>query len=108
MSDRFDVNELLQQAMAMQERMQSAQADAATKTVEGVAGGGAVKITFTGGGEPVSVAIAAGAVDLDDLSMLEDLVLVALRDAVTKAQALQTSALGELGDLGGLGKLLGG
>jgi DNA-binding YbaB/EbfC family protein len=108
MSDQFDVNELLQQAMAMQERMQSAQADAAKRTVEGSAGGGLVKITFTGGGEPVSVSIAPGAVDLDDLSMLEDLVLAALRDTVAKAQALQSSALGDLGDLGGLGKLLGG
>jgi DNA-binding YbaB/EbfC family protein len=105
MTDRFDVNELLQQAMAVQERMQSAQADAAKSTVEGSAGGGLVKITFTGGGEPVSVSIAAGAVDVDDLSMLEDLVLAALRDTVAKAQALQSSALG---DLGGLGKLLGG
>jgi DNA-binding YbaB/EbfC family protein len=108
MSDRFDVNELLQQAMAVQERMQSAQADAAKQTVEGTAGGGLVKIAFTGGGDPVSVSIAPEAVDVDDLSMLEDLVLAALRDAVTKAQALQSSALGDLGDLGGLGKLLGG
>ncbi len=108
MSDRFDVNELLQQAMAVQERMQSAQADAAKQTVEGSAGGGVVKITFTGGGDPVSVSIAAEAVDVDDLAMLEDLVLAALRDAVAKAQALQSTALGDLGDLGGLGKLLGG
>jgi DNA-binding YbaB/EbfC family protein len=108
LSDRFDVNELLQQAMAVQERMQSAQADAAKQTVEGTAGGGVVTIAFTGSGEPVSVSIAPEAVDVDDLAMLEDLVLVALRDAVAKAQALQASALPDLGDLGGLGKLLGG
>jgi DNA-binding YbaB/EbfC family protein len=108
MSDRFDVNELLQQAMAVQERMQSAQADAAKQTVEGSAGGGVVKIVFTGGGDPVSVSIAPEAVDVDDVAMLEDLVLASLRDAVAKAQALQTSALGDFGDLGGLGKLLGG
>jgi nucleoid-associated protein EbfC len=105
MSEGFDVNELLQQAMAMQERVQSAQADAAKRSVEGSAGGGAVKIVFTGGGEPVSVSIAPGAVDPEDVGMLEDLVLAALRDAVTKAQALQSSALGDLGDIG---KLLGG
>ena len=108
MSDRFDVNELLQQAMAVQERMQLAQADAASKTVEGSAGGGLVKVTLTGGGDPVSVSIAPEAVDPDDLSLLEDLVLAALRDAVVKAQALQKSAMGDFGDLGGLGKMLGG
>jgi len=70
MSEGFDVNELLKQAMAMQERVQSAQADAAKQSVEGSAGGGAVKIVFTGSGEPVSVSIAPDAIDPDDLSML--------------------------------------
>lgn len=108
MSEPFDLNQLLQQAMEVQERMQNAQADAARQTVEGSAGGGSVKVVLTGAGEPVSVAIAEDAVDADDIEMLEDLVLAALRDAVAKVHELQSSAMGDLGDLGGLGKMLGG
>ena len=96
-----DLGKLLAQA---QEMMQ-AQAEAAEQVVEGVAGGGAVKITVSGGGEFQSVTISPEAVDPDDVEMLQDLVLAALHDATGKVQQLQQGALGALGglDLGGLG-----
>jgi DNA-binding protein YbaB len=52
------------------------------------------------------VSIDPSAVDADDVSMLEDLVLAALHDAVAKAQEAQAGAMGGL-DLGGLGGILG-
>jgi nucleoid-associated protein EbfC len=97
----FDIGKLLGQA---QEMMQ-AQAEAAEQVVEGVAGGGAVRIQVTGGGEFQSVTIQRDAVDPDDVEMLQDLVLAALHDATAKVQQLQQGALGSM-DLGGLG--LGG
>ena len=52
MSDEgFDINALLNQAMAMQQQMAEAQEQAASQSVEGQAGGGAVRVTMTGGGE---------------------------------------------------------
>ena len=48
----------MQRETAAQSAQLKAQADAAKQTVEGSAGGGVVKIAFTGGGDPVSVSIA--------------------------------------------------
>ena len=105
-SDQFDMGSLLQQAQAMQEQLMQAQAQAAEQVVEGQSGGGAVKVRVTGGMEFRSVSIDPKAVDPDDVSMLEDLVLAALNDAVAQAQdASQAAAKDALGgiDLGGLG-----
>jgi DNA-binding protein YbaB len=53
-----------------------------------------------------SVVIDPAAVDPDDVEMLQDLVLAALRDAMSNATELSQQAMGGL-DLGGLGGLLG-
>ena len=105
MTDQFDMNALLKQAQDMQQQLMEAQAAAADQEVEGQAGGGVVKITVTGGMEFRRVTIDPDAVDPDDVSMLEDLVLAALHDAVAKANEVNQDAMG---GLGGLGKLLGG
>ncbi len=107
MSDeqQFDMNALLQQAQQMGEQLMAAQQEAAATVYEGQAGGGAVKIEVTGGYEFQSVSIDPAAVDPDDMSLLEDLILAALHDAVR-----QIGGEGGGLDLGGidLGGLLGG
>ena len=102
-----DINSLLQQAQKMQQQLMEAQAQAAEQVVEGVAGGGVVKVTVTGAMEFRSVSIDPAAVDPDDVEMLEDLVLAAIHDAMSKVQDLSQQAMGGL-DLGGLGGGLGG
>ena len=103
-----DMNALLKQAQKMQEQLLAARAEAETQEVEGQAGGGMVKVRVTGGMEFQGVTIDPSAVDPDDVTMLEDLVLAAIRDAVTKAGQISEQAMGGL-DLGGLGSgLLGG
>ena len=103
-----NMNELLKQAQKMQEQMLAAQAAAETQEVEGQAGGGVVRVRVTGGMEFQGVTIDPAAVDPEDVAMLEDLVLAAIRDAVAKAGEISKQALGGL-DLGGLGSgLLGG
>ena len=106
-----DMNQLLKQAQKMQQQLLDAQAAAAEAEVEGQSGGGAVKVRVTGGMEFRSVKIDASALpgsdaDADDVEMLEDLVLAAIHDAVTKAQSVSQEAMGDLG-LGDIGKLLG-
>ena len=101
-----DMGDLLKQAQKMQEQLMEAQAAAAEQVVEGQAGGGVVKVTANGSLEFQSVHIDPDAVDPDDVAMLEDLVLAAIHDAVTKVNALSQQAMGGL-DLGGLGGLLG-
>ena len=101
-----NMNDLLKQAQKMQEQLMEAQAAAAEQVVEGQSGGGVVKVTVTGSMEFRSVSIDPDAVDPEDVSMLEDLVLAAIHDAVAKANELNQQAMGGL-DLGGLGGLLG-
>jgi DNA-binding YbaB/EbfC family protein len=101
----FDLGALMEQASAMQSRMVEAQQQAADTVLEGVAGGGVVKVAITGGFEPRSVTIDPSAVDPDDVEMLQDLVLAALRHAVDQANELQRGAMDggfDLPDLGGM------
>jgi hypothetical protein len=102
----FDFGALMEQAGQMQAQLMAAQEAAATTVVEGVAGGGAVRIAVTGSFEFQSVTISPDAVDPDDVEMLQDLILAALRDTADEISGLQTGGI----DLGGmdLGGLLGG
>lgn len=84
----------------MQQQLVASQADA---TYEGVAGGGAVTAEVTGTGEFRRITIRPEVVDPDDVAMLEDLVLAAVRDAAGKANEAVQASIG-----GALGGLLGG
>lgn len=97
-----DFNQILAQAQQMQERLAEAQQQLADQVVEGQSGGGAVRVTVTGAMEFREVHIRADAVDADDVEMLQDLVLAALRDAVAKVGELNSQAMGGLGGLAGL------
>ena len=101
-----DMNALLKQAQQMQQQLIEAQAAAAGQVYEGQSGGGVVRVRVTGGMDFESVEIDPAAVDPNDVEMLQDLVLAAVRDAVGKVEAASESAMGGL-DLGGLGGLLG-
>jgi DNA-binding YbaB/EbfC family protein len=98
----MDINKLMQQAQQMQAQVQKAQEEIASETVEGTAGGGAVKVTATGAGKITGIEIAKEAIDPDDPEVLADLVLAAVNNALENAEALAKSKLnlGALGDLG--------
>ena len=95
----------------MQREMQKIQEELAKETVETTAGGGAVKATMTGQQKLVSVAIDPEVLDPDDVEMLQDLVVTAVREALDKARDLQAeeqqkllpAGLGNLPGLGGMG-----
>ena len=93
----------LAEAQAM---LQRAQEELAAKTVEGTAGGGAVRVTMNGEQKIQAIAIEPDVVDPEDVEMLEDLVLAAIHDAAERANALQADSLGMFTgglDLPGLG-----
>lgn len=102
-----DLGGLLAQAQQMQQQIMAAQAEAAAAVVEGSAGGGAVKIEVTGGLDFRSVTIDPSVVDPDDPSLLEDLVLAALHDAINRLNEMQQGAMEGL-DMGGLAGAFGG
>ena len=103
-----DLGGLLAQMQQMQQQLMDAQQEAALRVVEGSAGGSAVKVRVTGGLEFEDVTIDPSVVDPDDVEMLQDLVLAAIRDAVTRINDLNREALGGVGLGGDLGGLLGG
>ena len=74
---------------AMQEQMARMHEELAGQQVVGTAGQGAVQVTVNGQREPLAVKIDKAAVDPDDMELLEDLVLTAMKDALDKAQALE-------------------
>ena len=76
---------LLAQFKKMQADMQKAQEELASTIVTGSAAGGAVTVEATCDQRVKSVTIGKEAVDVDDLEMLEDLVMVAVNDALGKA-----------------------
>lgn len=94
-----DLGGLLEQA----QQMMAAQAEAAEQEVEGVAGGGMVRIRATGTGQVLGVRIDPQVVDPADTAMLEDLVLAALHDVNAQLAEVQRRALGSFGDLFGGG-----
>jgi len=97
-----DMSGFLAQAQAMQQQLLNAQQELAETEVQGTAGGDLVTATVTGAGELVGLVIKPEAVDPEDTETLADLVVAAVRDANTQAQALAASKLGPLaGGLGG-------
>jgi DNA-binding YbaB/EbfC family protein len=102
----FDFSQLLEQAQNMQQQLLDAQAKAAEQVVEGQAGGGVVRITVTGGFDFQQVTIDKSVVDPDDVEMLQDLVLAAMRDALAKINDLNQEAMGGFAGGGAFGGLL--
>lgn len=76
---------MMKQAQQMQQNMQKAQAELATVEVEGQAGSGMVKVTMTCGHEVRRVTLD-DSVLTDDKEMLEDLIVLAINDALKKVE----------------------
>ncbi|HMO95420.1 MAG TPA: YbaB/EbfC family nucleoid-associated protein [Tepidiformaceae bacterium] len=91
-----------QHALAQaQEMLAKAQAELAATTVEGSAGGGAVRVTMSGEQKIVAINLEPEVVDPDDVEMLQDLIMAAISDASEKASELQQQSFGAI--TGGLG-----
>jgi DNA-binding YbaB/EbfC family protein len=87
---------LIRQAQQLQARLEKAQQELETATVEASAGGGVVTVTVSGKLKIESVAIDPQAVDPDDVEMLEELVMAAANEALQKAQDLAQEKMGAI------------
>ena len=98
------LGKLMKQAAKMQRQMHEAQAQMADKVVEASSGGGAVQVTASCDGAVKSIKIDPDAVDAEDISMLEDMVLGAVNQALEQGREIQSSEMGKLtGGMGGMG-----
>lgn len=94
MFDQRAMRDMMKQAQQMQADMEKAQEELAQETVQGSAGGGMVTAVMTGQLDLTALTISKDVVDPDDVEMLQDLVLSALKDALDKAKELQQERLG--------------
>ncbi len=97
MSSMEDMLRAAQEAAErIQQQMGEAQAKLDTIEVEGVAGGGLVRITATAKGRIRRVAIDDSLISVAEKQMLEDLVAAAFNDARTKADAASNEEMGKM------------
>jgi DNA-binding YbaB/EbfC family protein len=87
---------MIQQAQQLQAQLLKAQQELANMTVEASSGGGAVTVVMNGQQQIQSVKISPEVVDPEDVEMLEDMVLSAVREAQTKAQEIAAKQMSGL------------
>ena len=79
-----DLNALMQQAQAMQQKLQDAQAKMAETTASGTSGGGLVTVALKGAGEITGVTIDDSLLVSGEGEILADLIVAAHADAKRK------------------------
>ena len=99
-----DLNQLMKQAQAMQQKLADAQARLAELVVEGTSGGGMVKVQLKGTGELARVDIDESLMAPGEGEVVADLVVAAHADAKRKLDAQQSELMREAaGPLAGMG-----
>lgn len=88
-----NMNSVLKQAQKMQEEMERVQSELEEKTVEATAGGDMVEVKVSGKKEILSIKIKPEVVDPDDVETLEDLVMVAVNDAIKQADDMMSEGM---------------
>lgn len=78
----MDMNDIMQQAQRMQEKLARAQEEVQGLSYTATSGGGMVEVVALGDGQIESIVINPEAVDPDDVEMLQDMVLVAVNEAL--------------------------
>ena len=102
---KFDMNSIMAQAQKVQSKMESVQKELENLEVEGNSGGGMVTVKANGKQEILSIKIEPEVIS-EDIEMLEDLVLAAVNQALSKAQKeateqMQKATGGMMGNLPG-------
>jgi nucleoid-associated protein EbfC len=90
-----DLKALMQQAQAMQQKLQDAQARMAETTAEGSAGGGLVTVSLRGPGDITAVTIDDSLLTPGEAEILADLVMAAHADAKRKLDEANTALMRE-------------
>lgn len=92
----MDLNNLMQKAQEMQEKMKDNQEKLANRIFKGEAGGGLVKIELTGAKKISSIDIDETLLKSEDKEILQDLIMAAFEKASADADAESQAAFGDL------------
>lgn len=91
------------QLQGVQQQMTDAAEELRVTEIVGSAGGGAVKVTATGLGEIVEIAIDPQVIGEGDCELIQDLVCAGVREAMRKASELKRAKLSDALPLAGMG-----
>ena len=89
-----NMQNILKQAQKMQKEMEEKQQAVAAKEIETSAGGGAVIVKATGDKVIKEIIIKPEVVDSNDVEMLQDLIITAVNEALSKADSMLQAELG--------------
>jgi nucleoid-associated protein EbfC len=87
---------MMKEAQKLQARMLKMQEELAEKTVESAVGGGMIKVVANGRNQVVAIRIEKEVVNPEDVEMLQDLILAAVNDALTKSQEMVAAQMSKL------------
>jgi nucleoid-associated protein EbfC len=87
---------IMKQAQQMQQKMTRLQEELAEREVEASAGGGMVAAVVNGKQQLISLKIEKNVVDPEDVEMLQDLVMVAVNEAIKKSQDMMQEEMGKI------------
>ncbi|MFZ2464704.1 MAG: YbaB/EbfC family nucleoid-associated protein [Caldibacillus thermoamylovorans] len=90
-----NMQNMMRQMQKMQKKMAEAQEKLGEERIEGTAGGGAVSVVISGHKEVLEVKIDEAVVDPEDIETLQDLIVIATNDALTKADELTSRTMGQ-------------
>lgn len=89
----MNIQNLMKQAQKMQADMQKKQEEVASKEIVTSAGGEAVVVKATGDKVIKEIIIKKEVVDPEDVEMLQDLILTAVNEALSKADSMMQEGL---------------
>ena len=98
----MDINKLMQQAQAMQKQLEEAGKQINAMEFEGSASNGLVKVTVSGENKILSVGIDPSVLNPEDQEMIQDLIMIAVNDAIEKAESYKQNRLGSMASAMGL------
>ena len=93
MPDMPNLDEIMKMAQEVQAEMQKAQDNLDKLEVEGVSGGGLVKVKASAKGRIIAVSIDESLLQPSEKTMVEDLITAAINDARAKADAAAAPAM---------------
>jgi len=91
-----NMGQIMKQAQQFQSEMAKLQEELGDKTVEASAGGGMVTAVVNGRQEIISVHIDSEVINPDDPEMLQDLIMAAVNDALSRAKTMMNEEMGKL------------
>lgn len=91
---------MMKHAQKMQEEFLKMQQELENTEFSATAGGGAVKATMVGTRSLKSIEISPDAVDPDDVEMLQDMIVAAVNEAISKADDATNAAMSKLTPMG--------